>query len=402
MKNSLVLSLIIIFLTSFAFAGTIDLPKTGQTKCYETTGTEIPCAGTGQDGDIQAGVAWPEPRFTVKGDCVTDNLTGLMWTKNANLTGSTKTWLQALEYVTGMNAGTYPNFSYKDWRLPNVNELESLVNAGEADINTWLNTQGFTNVQGYYWSSTTCSDSISFAWFVTFGGGVGAEGKTLTNYVWSVRTVNNSSPAQIWKTGQTTSYGTGDDGDLEKGVSWPTPRFTDHGGGIVTDNLTGLMWTKDANLSGGTETYQEALEYVKGMNAGTYENFGYTDWRLPNRKELHSLTDFSRYNPALPAGHPFTKTDDGFVWWVWSSTTIAYDTKEVWLIDIWDGMLTYYSSWPHDYVLLWPVRSGQIQPPGCSSLADVKAKYQAYKNGQATLRDVINCYREWKGNRMGR
>ncbi len=45
----------------------------------------------------------------------------------------------------------------------------------------------------------------------------------------------------VVKTGQTTSYRTGDDGDLEKGVAWPDTRFTDNGNGTVTDNLTGNM-----------------------------------------------------------------------------------------------------------------------------------------------------------------
>ena len=42
----------------------------------------------------------------------------------------------------------------------------------------------------------------------------------------------------------------GDDGDLEKGITWPNPRFTDNGVGTVTDNLTGLIWLKDANCFG--------------------------------------------------------------------------------------------------------------------------------------------------------
>lgn len=50
------------------------VPKTGQTTCYDANGSVIPCAGTGQDGDIQAGVAWPDPRFTDNGNgTVTDN-----------------------------------------------------------------------------------------------------------------------------------------------------------------------------------------------------------------------------------------------------------------------------------------------------------------------------------------
>ena len=56
--------------------------------------------------------------------------------------------------------------------------------------------------------------------------------------------------APVPKTGQTTAYAAGDDGTLQKGVASPTPRFTDHGNGTVTDNLTGLIWTKDANAFG--------------------------------------------------------------------------------------------------------------------------------------------------------
>jgi len=133
--------------------GIINLPKTGQTKCYDSLGGgEINCAGTGQDGESQAGVEWPEPRFTVSGDCVTDNLTGLMWAKNGNLPNGTKTWQGALDYVASINYGS-GLCGHKDWRLPNVNELESLINSGEANTANWLNSQGFSNVQSnYYWS----------------------------------------------------------------------------------------------------------------------------------------------------------------------------------------------------------------------------------------------------------
>jgi len=52
------------------------------------------------------------------------------------------------------------------------------------------------------------------------------------------------------KTGVTTSYAAGDDGALKKGVAWPNPRFTDNSNGTVTDNLTGLVWLKNANCPG--------------------------------------------------------------------------------------------------------------------------------------------------------
>jgi hypothetical protein len=59
--------------------------QTGQTTCWETTGSPTNCARTGQDGNIQAGVAWPIPRFTDHSNgTVTDNLTGLIWLKDAN------------------------------------------------------------------------------------------------------------------------------------------------------------------------------------------------------------------------------------------------------------------------------------------------------------------------------
>jgi hypothetical protein len=187
----------LIFLTSISLAGTIDLPQTGQTKCYHSTGGEIACSGTGQDGEIQAGVPWPDPRFTDNGDdTVTDNLTGLMWTKNANLPAGTRTWQDALGYIAGMNAGTYPNFGYTDWRLPNVNELESLINANESNNATWLNTQGLLNVQAdYYWSSTTFAYNPGGAWIVDmWDGHMGANRTSDGNvYVWPVRAGQSGS-----------------------------------------------------------------------------------------------------------------------------------------------------------------------------------------------------------------
>ena len=79
-----------------SISGAVNLPQTGQTKCYNAAGTEISCAGTGQDGGINSGVPWPEPRFTISGDCVVDNLTGLMWAKNGNLPSGAIGWQAAL------------------------------------------------------------------------------------------------------------------------------------------------------------------------------------------------------------------------------------------------------------------------------------------------------------------
>jgi len=348
--------------------GTINLPRTGQTKCYDSAGTEILCAGTGQDGEIQAGVSWPEPRFTDNGDgTMTDNLTGLMWTKDANLPNGTMDWYQALDYCNNLTLA-----GYSDWRLPNMNELESLTNANEAVSFTWLNAQGFANVQHfYYWSSTTCVSSPGDASLVYMfdGGMVNSNKYNNYYYVWPVRGGEDASyPTPIWKTGQKTSYYNGDDGDLERGIAWPVPRFTDHGIETVTDNLTGLMWTKNANLPNGTRTWQGALDYVASLNTSHY--LGYTDWRLPNRKELFSLIDYSRYNPPLPVDHPFASVQTNYYW---SSTTYVLTPDYACFVGMWSGGVYGHNKSLSSFHWVWPVRGGQSGTPTLITLSLVTA-----------------------------
>ena len=166
-----------------------QVPRTGQTTCYDTGGNVIVCASMGQDGEIQAGVDWPDPRFIDNDDStVTDSLTGLEWTQNANLAGTTKTWKQALDYVKTLNTG-----GHSDWRLPNKKELRSLVDY--AQYNPALpEDHPFTNIQlntiDFYWSSTTYADGPDYAWVVYMGDGdvhVGGDGKAGDYYVWPVR-----------------------------------------------------------------------------------------------------------------------------------------------------------------------------------------------------------------------
>jgi hypothetical protein len=167
---------------------TVQLPQTGQTKCYNTSGTAIDCAGTGQDGDKKMGVAWAasDVRFTAgtgaQADCVTDNLTGLMWVKTPDST--TRTWQAAIDYAKGLDL-----CGFTDWRVPSVIDLESMVNAEQSNSAAWLNTQGFSNVQSFvYWSSTTYADYTSGAWYVGMvSGDVFANVEAYSYYVWPVR-----------------------------------------------------------------------------------------------------------------------------------------------------------------------------------------------------------------------
>ncbi|MBI5756026.1 MAG: SBBP repeat-containing protein [Nitrospirae bacterium] len=358
-----------VFIAKFSFPPA-ELPRTGQTICYDSAGAVIPCAGTGQDGEVQAGMPWPDPRFTDNGDgTVTDNLTGLMWTKDANLgsIGFTSWWV-ALDYVARMNAGVNPNFGYTDWRLPNINELKSLIGAERSPALPASNP--FTNVvcNGHR-SSTSLGTNI--CWNADVFSGAVSYGSKSNNggCIWAVRSGNFKGSIQIARTGQTFSYYPGDDGELKMGVSWPNPRFRDNNDGTVIDNLTGLMWTKDANLLSRTLSWQEALNYVADMNSGIYPNFGYTNWRLPNREEILSLIDFSRFNPALQYGHPFinvqyTSGQLGQNVAYWTSTTYAGLSNYAWIDFIGNGTLGIYGidKSNNSQVYLWPVQSVKVLP----------------------------------------
>jgi hypothetical protein len=159
--------------------------------------------------------------------------------------------------------------------------------------------------------------------------------------------------APVAKTGQTTSYLTGDDGDLEKGVASPVPRFTDNGDGTVTDNLTGLMWAKDANPGAIWMTWSGAINFANGLTLGVSCGGEHTDWRLPNAKELQSLIDFENFAPALPTDHPFINVQSHFYW---SSTTFADLADHAWWVSMSSGdMMFYYDKTNIGFV--WPVRS---------------------------------------------
>jgi hypothetical protein len=145
-------------------------------------------------------------------------------------------------------------------------------------------------------------------------------------------TPTSAAPAPVPKTGQTASIATGDDGDLEKGVASPNPRFTDNGNGTITDNLTGLTWLKNASCLG-QQTWANALAAANALASpnvacGLEDGSVAGDWRLPNIRELHSLVDYGTSNPALPADHPFMNVDVASAYW--SSTTGANNSDGAW------------------------------------------------------------------------
>ena len=148
-------------------------------------------------------MAWPNPRFTMNRDgTTTDNLTGLIWLTNANCFG-TRNWTTALADANGLAngaCGLSDSSVAGDWRLPSVNELQSLIDyqfyspalsdaAGTAKWGLVPANDAFSGVQSnFYWSSTSYVSSPSYAWLVDFGTGLlNYTGKTGTRFVWPVR-----------------------------------------------------------------------------------------------------------------------------------------------------------------------------------------------------------------------
>ncbi len=174
------------------------MPKTGQKKCYDVNGQEINnCNNTGQDGELQKGVDWPSPRFTVNTNgsnqddgTVTDKLTGLIWLKDAKVIGSKK-WEEALKAVKTLANGEHElsdGSSAGEWRLPNVRELCSLIDYGLSSP-ALPEDHPFDNVQSdSYWSSTTYTFNTAHGLVVYLNSSVTVNDcKSSLNYVWPVR-----------------------------------------------------------------------------------------------------------------------------------------------------------------------------------------------------------------------
>ncbi len=192
--------LLLLLLPMLAQGATIALPETGQTTCYDATGLVIACADTGQDGDVQAGVAWPDPRFTDNLDgTVTDNLTGLIWLANANCFGA-QHWATALGSANALASGACgldDGSVAGDWRLPNRRDLTSLVDRSRffpalpVGYNSFF--PGFRGE--WYWSSTTSAVSKDSAWMVRMSDGVVSTNfkidekptEPTVHFVWPVR-----------------------------------------------------------------------------------------------------------------------------------------------------------------------------------------------------------------------
>ncbi|CAK0741490.1 hypothetical protein CCP4SC76_1100009 [Gammaproteobacteria bacterium] len=323
------------------------LNDTGITTCSDATQNGLLCPVTGFPGqDAEFGTnGFNFTKLDANGNaltaaitdpiCIRDNVTGLTWEVKTNDGGLrdqkwSYTWFDAS--APGGNPGTASGGScqttgrcdiekyvqdvntvglcgLRDWRLPTVKELAGIIDYSRFDPNPTIDVSNFPNTPASpFWSSTPYANASDSAWNVNFGHGF-VNGNARAN-AYAIRLVSG--------------------GPL-------TDSLMDHGNGTVTQNATGLMWAQCSEGQSGTgcttghETYMpwdQALTAAKNSRLG-----GYSDWRLPNAKELQSLVDYSRYSPSIDIGY-FPNTPASYFW---SSSPSAYYPQFSWPVYFFDG-----------------------------------------------------------------
>ena len=248
------------------------LLATGQTITYDADGSTISGLTSGDDlyGQDAHYLKGETMAYQDNGDgSITDLKTGLMWQQIP--TSATFTWQEAVDYCESLEMN-----GYDDWRIPSLKELYSISNFETGW--PYLNTTYFSLASGQvskdeqYWSSehyvgTTVEGGADAAFGVNHVTGhikayaASSGGPIGSKYVRAVRGDN---------------YGIND--------------FINNGDATITDNETGLMWAQNDNGEG--IDWKAALAYAEGADLA-----GYSDWRLPNVKELQSIVDYS-YSPS--------------------------------------------------------------------------------------------------------
>jgi arylsulfatase A-like enzyme len=271
-----------------------------ETKLPDTSQTQDTTATFGEDADYSINAQ----SFTDNGNgTITDNVTGLMWQKTDN---GESTWENAVTNAAGVSTG-----GYSDWRLPTPAELFSIFN--HQNQNPALNTTFFPNngagAAEYWWTSDAYGSSTTNVWCANSGGGLGGKPKSETlsaggSLRYHARYVRGAKPTNLH-------------------------RYLNNLDGTITDTDTGLMWTQ---VPGTSATWDAALSYAENLTLA-----GYADWRLPNVKELETLTDYTLATATNTTGiKPCinrTLFPAATATAYWSSTSLRGDTTKAWLVE---------------------------------------------------------------------
>jgi len=292
---------------------------TGQVKCYNNE-DEITAPEEGQPfygQDVQ--YSGNQPTYTLSSDGLTvyDEVTGLTWQQSPDTNGDGEilandklTLSEAQELPVKLNAENYGGYS--DWRLPTIKEQYSLIlfngtdpsgETGTSDLNPFIDTNYFSFAYGdtdsgeriidsQYASETLYVYEDSLLFGVNFadgrikGYGLTMPGPTEGMESEGMPEQNDTSVNGSFSGTDKTFFVTCVRGNPDYGVN----DFSDNGDGTINDNSTGLTWSQSDSGTG--MNWEEALAWVQTKNEENY--LGYSDWRLPNVKELQSIVDYSR------------------------------------------------------------------------------------------------------------
>ncbi|MFY0714455.1 DUF1566 domain-containing protein [Seonamhaeicola sp. NFXS20] len=242
----------------------------------------------GQDANYKGN----QPSYTNNGDgTITDNVTGLMWEQDM---GAKMTLEEAKLKAKNSKLG-----EYTDWRLPTIKELYSLIQftgkvKGATAIKMFIDTNYFNQPLGNSKKGEREIDAQTWSSTVYVG-------KTMRNdeTIFGVNFVDGrikGYPKYKPRSGnENKMYFRLVRGNKNYGKN----NFIDNGDGTISDYATGLMWQKVDNGIG--KDWEEALNYAENL-----ELAGYSNWRLPNAKELQSIVDYTRSPQTTnsPAIHP--------------------------------------------------------------------------------------------------
>lgn len=278
MKRLFLLSVAIIETLTVYSHVNYPIVDTGQTDCYNNS-QKIECPKPGEEFYGQdACITGNQPKYKDNGDgTVTDLITGLMWEKEM---GEKLTFKEAKKKAESLRTG-----GYDDWRIPTVKELYSLIqftgqSMGERAVKPFIDTKYFVQPIGnpskgereidvQTWTSTVYKGTTMNGQTTIFG--VNFVDGRIKGYPLRMRGKENKMYFRMVR------------GNTEYGKN----QLVDNGDGTITDYATGLMWQKADN--GKLYNWKDALAY-----ADTLKLAGYTDWYLPNAKELESIVDYDR------------------------------------------------------------------------------------------------------------
>jgi hypothetical protein len=164
-----------------------------------------------------------------------------------------------------------------------------------------------------------------------------------------------------------------------------TMSFSDNGNGTLSDNRTGLMWQRN---EGGTMKWDAALSHCEGLSLGEHQ-----DWRLPNIKELESLTDDGAYNPVIN-GSFFPNAVAGKYW---SLTSNSYSASLAWAVEFFSGSADNRWAKPNfDYNV--PCVRNDLKPPPVTTAALSAITQRSVTGGGNVTFDGWDTVTAWGGS----